>query len=78
MTSSVGGTESYSTPNICKPAAPPPPAPIILEEDDISTPVAVGTTCKRNGCQTTFISDEANRLGDGEGTVCVYHPAPVS
>jgi len=59
-----------------KPRPPPPaPAPIVEEEDDLSVPVSAGTTCKRNGCKAEFVSDEVNRLGDGEGTVCTYHPA---
>jgi hypothetical protein len=82
MTSSAAGTESYSlkptVESVSKPATPPPPAPLVIEEDDVNTPVSVGTTCKRNGCKSTFVSDEVNRNGDGEGTVCVYHPAPVS
>jgi len=59
--------------------APPPvePAPVIVEdEDDTSIPVAVGTICRRTGCGAEFVSDEVNRVGDGEDTVCTYHPAP--
>ncbi|KAK0210240.1 hypothetical protein DFS33DRAFT_1402956 [Desarmillaria ectypa] len=52
------------------------PPPAIEEEDDLSIPVAVGTKCLRKGCGKLFVSDELNRLGDGEGTVCVYHPSP--
>ncbi|KAK0458528.1 chord-domain-containing protein, partial [Desarmillaria tabescens] len=52
------------------------PPPAIEEEDDLSVPVALGTKCLRKGCGKLFVSDELNRLGDGEGTVCVYHPSP--
>ncbi|KDR81478.1 hypothetical protein GALMADRAFT_239443 [Galerina marginata CBS 339.88] len=48
----------------------------ILELEDLNRPVEVGTACRRKGCQTTFVSDEVNRHGDGEGTVCRYHPLP--
>lgn len=53
-------------------------APIAEEKDDISVPVTVGTVCRHKGCGLKFESDEANRIGDGEGTICTYHPAPVS
>ena len=69
------GTPRESTPHTDRrPAAPAP----VLEEDDLSTPVPVGTVCRRKGCGVAFISDEVNRQGDGEGTVCQYHPLPVS
>ncbi|KIK63602.1 hypothetical protein GYMLUDRAFT_71739 [Collybiopsis luxurians FD-317 M1] len=54
----------------------PPPAPIVEEEDDLSVSIASGTTCRRPGCGVAFVSDEENRLGDGEGTRCTYHPSP--
>lgn len=54
-----------------------PPPPVAEEEDDLSTSVPLGTTCRRKGCGLAFVSDEENRLGDGEGTRCTYHPAPV-
>ena len=66
-------TNISSTPEI-RPAAPAP----ILEVDDLNVPVAVGTTCRRKGCGVSFVSDEVNRHGDGEGTVCHHHPLPVS
>ncbi|GLB35085.1 putative CHORD [Lyophyllum shimeji] len=75
------GKEVYSTsattavPSAPDPS-PPPPRPVVEEEDDLSVPVAPGTVCRRNGCKTAFVSDAVNRLGDGEGTVCTYHPAP--
>ncbi|KAG2020444.1 hypothetical protein CC2G_005785 [Coprinopsis cinerea AmutBmut pab1-1] len=53
-----------------------PPPPIVEDEDDLDAPVEPGTHCKRRGCGVTFVSDEVNRKGDGEGTVCVYHPLP--
>jgi len=57
------------------PAAPSIPAPV-LEIDDLTKEVAFGTLCRRKGCGITFISDEVNRQGEGEGTVCFYHPLP--
>lgn len=50
---------------------------VIEEEDDLNIPVSVGTACKHKGCSVEFVSDEVNRKGDGEGTVCTYHPSPV-
>ena len=58
--------------------APQTPAPVMLEEDDLNTTVSPGTVCRRKGCGTIFVSNEVNRQGDGEGTVCHYHPLPVS
>lgn len=52
------------------------PLPVIEEEDDLSIPVPVGTKCLRKGCGKLFVSDEFNRHGNGEGTVCIYHPSP--
>ncbi|KAJ7093245.1 HSP20-like chaperone [Mycena epipterygia] len=49
---------------------------VIEEEDDLNIPVSVGTACKHKGCGVGFVSDEVNRKGDGEGTVCTYHPSP--
>ena len=56
----------------------PPPPPEEEEEDDLSAEVPAGATCRHKGCGKTFVSNEANRLGDGEGTVCTYHPKAVS
>lgn len=53
------------------------PEVIIEEEDDLSIPVPVGTVCRRKACGTAFVSDEVNRIGDGDATVCRYHSAPV-
>jgi hypothetical protein len=57
---------------------PEPPLPVQDDEDDTSVPVAPGTPCKRRGCGVTFISEEESRIGEGEGTICNYHPSPVS
>ncbi|KJA18561.1 hypothetical protein HYPSUDRAFT_144805 [Hypholoma sublateritium FD-334 SS-4] len=57
--------------------APQTPAPVMLEEDDLNTTVSPGTVCRRKGCGTIFVSNEVNRQGDGEGTVCHYHPLPA-
>ncbi|KAL1710044.1 HSP20-like chaperone [Schizophyllum commune] len=56
------------------PAKKPAPAPVVEEEDDLSAPVPSGTVCRHKGCNTVFVSDEVNRQGDGEGTICTYHP----
>lgn len=73
-----GGEVYTSTPLPIQPSTPPPaPQPIVDEEDDASAIINPGTACRRTGCKTIFVSDEINRLGDGEGTVCQYHPAPV-
>ncbi|RDB20947.1 Cysteine and histidine-rich domain-containing protein [Hypsizygus marmoreus] len=53
----------------------PTPAPAIEEEDDLNVTVNPGTLCRRNGCKTAFVSDDVNRKGDGEGTICTYHPS---
>jgi len=78
--STEGGKETFS--NSTKTLAQPDskllkPAPAVEEEDDPSVPVAFGTSCKRKGCGLLFVSDEENRKGDGPGTKCIYHPAPV-
>ena len=57
-----------------------PAIPIVVpveEEDDHSIAVSPGTQCKRSGCKVEFVSDDVNRKGDGEGTVCTYHPGKV-
>lgn len=85
MTESSAGKESYTafaargTPIQDDAIAIGPTQPVpVVEEDDISVSVSAGTICRRKGCGLKFESDEANRIGDGEGTVCTYHPAPVS
>ena len=59
------------------PAAHATPVPVV-EIDDLTKEVAIGAMCRRKGCGITFISDEVNRQGEGEGTVCFYHPLPVT
>ncbi|KAG6854917.1 hypothetical protein C0991_009740 [Blastosporella zonata] len=83
ISESGSGKETYSsaTANLPVPAsmsfAPATPAPVVVvEEDDLSVPVAPGTLCRRNGCKVEFLSDAVNRQGDGEGTLCTYHPSP--
>ncbi|KAG5645922.1 hypothetical protein DXG03_005069 [Asterophora parasitica] len=78
---SGSGQEVYSTvtkQSISVPSAAPALAlaSVVEEEDDLKVSVAPGTTCRRTGCKLAFISDAANRQGDGEGTVCTYHPSP--
>lgn len=82
LTSSTGGKESYSTrppqqsSNVVSGAATPKQEPEVIEEDDLAVTVAPGTQCKRQGCSVKFVSDAENRQGDGQGTVCTYHPRP--
>jgi len=88
MTTDTDGQEVYSSGPSTAPkqtiqnqpieavATAPVRAPVVEEEDDLSTPVGVGTACKHKGCSVSFVSDEVNRIGDGEGTVCTYHPSP--
>ena len=90
MESTINGRETYSTAVVdaivtsgsSHPTEPVPiPQPIAEvreEEDDPSIPVPVGAKCKRHGCEVKFESEETNRRGEGEGTVCIHHPAPVS
>lgn len=70
-------TDAIPPSNGVTPATPAAPAPV-LEIDDLDKEVAFGTLCRRKGCGITFVSDEVNRQGDGEGTVCTYHPLPVT
>ncbi|KAJ7470271.1 HSP20-like chaperone [Mycena latifolia] len=75
------GKEVYSSSNTqnqrIEPVATAVVRPTVIEEeDDLNTSVSVGTACKHNGCGVAFVSDELNRKGDGEGTVCTYHPSP--
>ncbi|KAI0035722.1 HSP20-like chaperone [Vararia minispora EC-137] len=55
------------------PMASAPPK-VAEEEEDIDAIVPLGTTCRHNGCNVTFSSDAENRIGDGPGTECAYHP----
>ncbi|CAL1704985.1 unnamed protein product [Somion occarium] len=84
MTSDQGATETYSslsrttgaaTPTIASSAPAEPIPPAAEEEDDPSVPVTPGTICRRKGCGKSFVSDEVSR-GDGEESVCTYHPLP--
>ncbi|KXN90544.1 Cysteine and histidine-rich domain-containing protein 1 [Leucoagaricus sp. SymC.cos] len=73
------GKETFSAPQKTSSQVDPElmkPAPIVEEEDDPTVQVTPGISCRRKGCSVRFISDEENRLGDGPGTICVYHPAP--
>ena len=83
VTESKDGKEVYTAAPVAlrplpatgsKDSLPPPPEE---DEDDLSTPVAAGTVCKRKGCGKAFVSDEVSRSEDGEEAVCVYHPLPV-
>jgi len=82
LTSSAEGKESYSTKpsepssNLVSRTATPKPEPVVIEEDDLTVPVVPGTQCKRQGCSARFVNDAENRLGDGPGTVCTFHPRP--
>jgi len=87
METNADGQEVYSTPGPGRNGATPqtlnidsiaavPPLLYVEEVDDISVQVDVDTPCQRRGCNVKFVSNEENRLGDGEGTVCTYHAAP--
>lgn len=76
------GAEVYSTgaPKFAPPKTSVPPlveAPVVEDEDDLNVPVTPGTICKRKSCGVAFVSDEVNRIGDGDETICTYHPAAV-
>ncbi|KLO14177.1 chord-domain-containing protein [Schizopora paradoxa] len=77
VTKEVFGAESTTASTFKVSATPKPstPAPVIEEEDDLAAPVPSGATCRRNGCKAIFISDVESRTGDGEASVCTYHPA---
>jgi len=84
MDTNLDGQEIYSTAGsatvpsvataVTKPAVPTPRVAYVEEEDDITVSIPVGTSCRRHGCDTKFVSDEDNR-GHGESSVCIYHPA---
>ncbi|KAH7889836.1 chord-domain-containing protein [Phlebopus sp. FC_14] len=72
--SATGASANVTTPLVAvSPVATPAP---VEDEDDLTVPVASGTLCKHKGCAVAFVTDEENRIGDGLGTVCTYHPAP--
>jgi hypothetical protein len=89
MTESADGKEVYTSSSVrsrpqelAKPSAPipvaqPVPAEKVEEGDDLEATVPNGTPCQRAGCKVSFVSDEENRIGDGSGTKCVYHPGAV-
>jgi hypothetical protein len=83
ITESIAGKEVYSSGGASKQTLAPvstpvaAPAPVVEEEDDLNISVEPGTACQRRGCGTAFVSHALNRNGDGEGTICTYHPAPV-
>ncbi|KAG9318329.1 HSP20-like chaperone [Chiua virens] len=86
MTESKEGKEVYSMTRTTQSQPSAPPVATLLtesvlpslpeEEDDPGAAVAPGTQCRRTGCSVAFVSDAANRIGDGEGTSCTYHSAP--
>ncbi|KAF9228583.1 chord-domain-containing protein [Gyrodon lividus] len=83
MVESKGGQEVYSTAR-SGPAPEQTPTPIVTatsgsqpeDEDDLSVTVTPGALCRRKGCGVAFVNDEENRIGDSEGAICTYHPAP--
>lgn len=89
MTESADGKEVYTSSSVrsrpqqpaktsaATPIAPPVPTKKVEEEDDLEAIVPEGTSCQRAGCKVAFVSDEENRIGDGPGTKCVYHPGAV-
>ncbi|EIW60059.1 chord-domain-containing protein [Trametes versicolor FP-101664 SS1] len=81
MTSSQGGAETYSSAPVNMPSAAASreatPAPKFEEEeDDLSAPVTVGTTCRHSGCNVEYESDELHRTEGGAAAECTYHPKP--
>ncbi len=79
VTKEVFGTEAnkdtFKVSANPKPSTPAPP--VIEEEDDLTASVPSGATCRRNGCKVVFVSDGESRMGDGETSICTYHPAAV-
>ena len=87
MTSSVGGSETYSsapsgtsTPTLGSKAPPEAVVPPKFEEeeDDLEVAVPTGTTCRHNGCSIVYESDDRHRKEGGAASECTYHPKPVS
>ena len=90
MTESADGKEVYTSSSARSrpqepaklsatiPVAQPAPVEKVEEVDDLEATVPKGAPCQRAGCKVTFVSDEENRIGDGPGTKCVYHPGVVS
>jgi len=89
MTESADGKEVYTSSSArsrpqepakssgAVPVAPPAPTEKVEEEDDLAATVPEGTPCQRAGCKVAFVSNEENRIGDGPGAKCVYHPGAV-
>lgn len=89
MTESADGKEVYTSssarsrpqepakPSAAVAVAQPVSAEKVEEEDDLEATAPKGTPCQRAGCKVTFVNDEENRIGDGPGTKCVYHPGAV-
>ena len=89
MTESADGKEVYTSPSArirpqepaklsaASPVAQPASSEKVEEEDDLEATVPKGTSCQRAGCKVTFVSHEENRIGDGPGAKCVYHPGAV-
>lgn len=76
--SSMTSTPSKPVTNLnLEPRPKPVSIPVVEEEDDLDAEIKLGTKCRRTGCGTEFVSNETNRTGDGEGTICMYHPSPV-
>lgn len=88
MTESADGKEVYTSSLArSRPQEPAKPSAAVavaqpvsaekVEEDDLEATAPKGTPCQRAGCKVTFVDDEENRIGDGPGTKCVYHPGAV-
>ena len=87
MTSSVGGSETYSsapsgtsTPTLGSkaPLEALVPPKFEEEEDDLEVAVPEGTKCRHNGCSVVYESDDLHRKEGEEASDCTYHPKPVS
>ncbi|KAI1794533.1 chord-domain-containing protein [Ganoderma leucocontextum] len=85
MTSSVGGSETYSsapsgTSTLTLGSKAPPeavvPPKFEEEEDDLEAAVPAGTKCRHNGCSAVYESDDLHRREGGEASECTYHPKP--
>ena len=50
---------------------------LVVEEDDLSVSVAIGTECQRKGCYHKFVDEETSRTGNSPCADCHFHPAPV-
>ena len=77
MTSSVGGSETYSsapsgtgTPTLGSKAPPEAVVPPKFEEeeDDLEAVVHAGSKCRHNGCSVVYESDELHRKEGGKAS----------